>query len=234
MMKEWIPYVYIVKNKTTGLKYLGVRYAKGCHPDDLWKTYFTSSSLIKTLINAYGKEDFYIKIIHKYPNQPDQAIIREAKYFPFIKEREDYLNACFSSGIIDLRINSKAGKVGGSIVRDKQIGIFRSEEERKEWASIGGKVGGKVQAELGLGFHQYKNNPELHKEWASKGGKSSGQFQNKTFQSEMGKRGGIKNKGFVWINDGTKSYKYTKKQQDQVSVEQFLLENTQFAKGRLR
>jgi general stress protein YciG len=233
-MKEWIPYVYIVKNKTTGLKYLGVRYAKSCHPDDLWKTYFTSSSLIKTLINAYGKEDFYVKVLHKYPNEPDQAILREAKYFSFIKERKDYLNACFSSGIIDLRINSKAGKVGGSIVRDKQLGIFRSEEERRKWASIGGKVGGKVQTDLGLGFHQYKNNPELHKEWASKGGKTSGQFQNKTFQSEMGKRGGIKNKGFVWINDGIKSYKYTKKQQDQISVEQFLLENTQFAKGRLR
>jgi len=233
-MKEWIPYVYIVKNKTTGLKYLGVRYAKGCHPDDLWVTYFTSSSLIKKLIDSYGKNDFYVKVIHKYPSCPDQAIIREAKYFPYIKQRDDYLNACFSSGIIDLRINSKAGKVGGNIVKSKKIGIFRSEDDRKEWASMGGKVGGKLQAELGLGFHQYKNNPELHKQWSSKGGKFSGQFQNKKFQSEMGKRGGIKNKGFVWINDGIKSYKYTKKQQESVSIEQFLKENEQYKRGRIK
>jgi hypothetical protein len=233
-MKEWIPYVYVVKNKTTGLKYLGVRYAKGCHPDDLWVTYFTSSSLIKKLIDTYGKNDFYVKVIHKYPSCPETAILREAKYFPYIKQREDYLNACFSSGIIDLRISSKAGKVGGNIVKSKKIGIFRSEDDRKEWASMGGKVGGKLQAELGLGFHQYKNNPELHKEWASMGGKSSGQFQNKTFQSEMGKRGGVKNKGFVWINDGVKSYKYTRKQQELVSIEQFLKENKQYKRGMLR
>ncbi len=43
---------------------------------------------------------------------------------------------------------------------------------RKEQSSKGGKIGGKVQAELGLGFHQYKNNPELHKQWASLGGKA--------------------------------------------------------------
>jgi len=233
-MKEWIPYVYIIKNKTTKMKYLGVRYAKDCHPDDFWTTYFTSSSLIKKLIDVYGKDDFYVKIIHKYPSCPQQAIIREAKYFSLIKKRKDYLNACFSSGIIDLRINSKAGKVGGSIVRDKKIGIFRSENERKEWASKGGKIGGKIQAKLGLGFHQYKTNPDLHKKWASKGGKTSGQFQNKIFQTEMGKRGGIKNKGFVWINDGIKSYKYTKKQQEEISIEQFLIENKQFKKGRLK
>jgi hypothetical protein len=43
---------------------------------------------------------------------------------------------------------------------------------RKQQASKGGKIGGKKQAELGLGFHQYKNNPELHKTWASLGGKA--------------------------------------------------------------
>lgn len=233
-MKEWIPYVYIIKNKTTGLKYLGVRYARNCHPNDFWKKYFTSSSLVKKLIDVYGKDDFYIKIIHKYPNEPSKAILREAKYFPLIQKREDYLNVCFSSGMMDPRINSIAGKIGGSIARDLKVGIFRSEDDRKIWASSGGKIGGKVQAKLGLGFHQYKNNPELHKEWASKGGKSSGQFKNKGFQSEMGKRGGVKNKGFVWINDGIKTYKYTKKQQDQVSLENFLLENVQFKKGRIK
>lgn len=232
-MDLWVPYVYFIKNKTTGLKYIGVRYAKGCNPNDLWITYFTSSSLIKTLINAYGKEDFYIKILHKFPNSPEQAILKEAYYFSLIKEKEDYLNCCYSSGILDLRINSKAGKVGGSLVRDKKIGIFRSNEERKIWASEGGKIGGKKQADLGLGFHVYKSNPDLHKIWASKGGTTSAQFKKKEFQSEMGKRGGVKNKGFVWINDGKNSFKYTKKQQLQIPLDIFLKDNKQFKKGRI-
>lgn len=43
---------------------------------------------------------------------------------------------------------------------------------RKQQASKGGKIGGKKQAELGLGFHQYKTNPDLHRKWSSSGGKS--------------------------------------------------------------
>jgi hypothetical protein len=49
---------------------------------------------------------------------------------------------------------------------------FIPKEIRKKQASKGGKIGGKKQAELGLGFHQYKNNPELHRKWASSGGKA--------------------------------------------------------------
>jgi len=50
--------------------------------------------------------------------------------------------------------------------------IYIPKNIRKEISSKGGKIGGKKQSELGVGFHQYKNNPLLHKQWASKGGKS--------------------------------------------------------------
>lgn len=53
-----IPYVYIIKNKTTGLKYVGVKYAKNADPEKFWVTYFTSSKHVKKLINMFGKEDF--------------------------------------------------------------------------------------------------------------------------------------------------------------------------------
>lgn len=230
---EYVPYVYLIKNKSTGLKYLGVRYAKGCHPNDLWTTYFTSSTSVHKLIEQFGKEDWYVKVIHKFPNNPNAAILKEASYFKYIKQRDDYINLCYSSGIIDLRVHSRAGKIGGSVVYARKIGIFRDEKERKKWASMGGKIGGKRQADLGLGFHQYKNNPELHKKWSSMGGKKSGVFANSIYQSEFGKRGGIKNKGFIWINDGVKSYKYTKKQQTEKSLEQFLVENPNYKKGRV-
>jgi len=233
-MKEYIPYVYLIKNKTTNLKYLGVRYAKDCHPDDLWVEYFTSSKLVKKLIGQFGCDDFLFKVIHQFPNDPESAILKEAYYFKFIKKKNDYLNITYSSGIQDLRINSKAGKVGGTIVYQKKIGIFRNEEERIKWASMGGKVSGKKQAELGLGFHLYKNNMEQHKINSSKGGIASGQFQNKEFQSEMGKRGGVKNKGSRWYTDGKILYKYTEKQQEELSFDDFLKQNPTFSKGKLK
>lgn len=233
---EYIPYVYLIKNKTTGLKYLGVEYSyrsKIANPQNIWFSYFTSSKLVHKLIETYGKEDFQIRIISRYPNDPKSAILKEASFFKLLKERDDYLNLCYSSGLIDLRVASKAGKVGGAICKSKSVGIFRSEEDRKKWYSLGGQKGGKVQAERGLGFHKYKSDPELHKSWSSKGGKTSGQFQNKEFQSNMGKRGGAKNKGFRWYNDGKSSFKYTVNEQKTQPFEEFI-EETKFIKGRAK
>lgn len=130
--------------------------------------------------------------------------------------------------------SSEGGKIGGKKVYDNSTGIFRSEEDRKEWASLGGKVSGKKQAELGLGFHLYKSDPERHRQNSSKGGKTSGVFQNKEFQSEMGKRGGANNKGFIWINDGKRSFKYTARQQKEKTIDDYIQENPHIKIGRLR
>lgn len=35
----------------------GVRYARGCHPDDLWKKYFTSSKVVQEYREKYGEPD---------------------------------------------------------------------------------------------------------------------------------------------------------------------------------
>lgn len=130
--------------------------------------------------------------------------------------------------------SSEGGKIGGKKVYESGVGIFRSVEDRKEWASLGGKVGGKKQAELGLGFHLYKSDPERHRQNSSKGGKTSGVFQNKEFQSKMGKRGGANNKGFIWINDGKRSFKYTARQQKEKTIEDYIQENPHIKIGRLR
>lgn len=57
-----IRYTYLLKNKTTGMFYYGVKYGKGAHPEKFWKTYFTSSKLVKQLIEQYGKDDFVYEI----------------------------------------------------------------------------------------------------------------------------------------------------------------------------
>lgn len=211
------------------MKYIGVRYAKGCHPTDLWVTYFTSSSLVKKLIGQFGKDDFIVRVIHTYPNDPSAAILREARYFEFIKKRDDYLNITYSSGCQDLRISSKGGKVGGAVVYAKKVGIFRSDDDRRAWASAAGKVSGAKQRDLKLGIHGLSKEQRLIN--CSKGGKNGG-FTNPELQRELGKRGGPKNKGFVWLTNGTHSIKYSPKLQLEKSVEDFLKENPTYYKGR--
>ena len=43
------PFFYIVQHKT-GVKYAGIKFARGCSPDDLWTTYFTSSKKVHALL----------------------------------------------------------------------------------------------------------------------------------------------------------------------------------------
>lgn len=58
-------------------------------------------------------------------------------------------------------------------------------------------------------------------------------FHDSEIQRELGKRGGPKNKGFVWLTDGVINIKYSPKQQIDKSVEVFLEENPTFHRGRL-
>jgi hypothetical protein len=52
-----LPYTYLLKWSTTGMKYYGVRYASGCHPTDLWNPYKTSSKHVKSYVQEYGNPD---------------------------------------------------------------------------------------------------------------------------------------------------------------------------------
>lgn len=58
-------------------------------------------------------------------------------------------------------------------------------------------------------------------------------FHDSEIQRELGKRGGPKNKGFVWLTDGVTNIKYSPKRQKEESVEEFLLTNPSFRIGRV-
>lgn len=68
-MSIYTPYTYLIGWSTQNKWYYGVRYAKksnclyetGCHPNDLWVTYFTSSKIVKRYILEQGDPDI-IKI----------------------------------------------------------------------------------------------------------------------------------------------------------------------------
>lgn len=57
-------------------------------------------------------------------------------------------------------------------------------------------------------------------------------FHDPEVQRELGKRGGVKNKGYVWLTDGATNIKYSPKMQLDKSFDEFLAENPAFRRGR--
>lgn len=81
---ETIPYTYKLIFKPTGQYYYGVRYAKGCNPNDLWDKYFTSSKHVHKLIKEYGLNSFTIKITKTFSNKKD-ALLHELNILERVK-----------------------------------------------------------------------------------------------------------------------------------------------------
>ena len=55
-MKEYIPYTYFIKWSAQNIWYYGVEYgfySKTANPNNLWVTYFTSSKLVKEVIEKF-------------------------------------------------------------------------------------------------------------------------------------------------------------------------------------
>jgi hypothetical protein len=87
------PFTYYLYHKPTGKKYYGVRTARGCHPNDLWNTYFSSSELVKQLILEYGEDSFDFQIRKTFKNKRD-ALLWERKVLIKLKASmsDDWLN----------------------------------------------------------------------------------------------------------------------------------------------
>ena len=49
-----MPYTYLLGWSKLNKFYYGVRFAKNCHPDELCKTYFSSSKYVKKIISENG------------------------------------------------------------------------------------------------------------------------------------------------------------------------------------
>jgi len=73
------PFTYHLYHKPTGKHYYGVRYAKGCSPEDLWTTYYSSSSAVHQLIEQHGKDSFVAKV-RKVFETSDAAVVWETKF----------------------------------------------------------------------------------------------------------------------------------------------------------
>jgi len=73
-----IYYTYLLKHIPTNTFYYGVRFAEGCHPEEFWKTYFTSSKKVSKMREQYGDNSFEFEI-RKTFNCKQKAIDWESK-----------------------------------------------------------------------------------------------------------------------------------------------------------
>ncbi len=87
------PFCYYLYHRPTKQHYYGIRYRRGCQPQDLWTKYFSSSSLVKKLINQYGADSFDWQIRKTFDN-PISALLWEHRLLTRINAagRSDWLN----------------------------------------------------------------------------------------------------------------------------------------------
>lgn len=82
-----VPYTYVIGWKDQDKWYYGCRYAKGCHPTDLWKTYFTSSNLVKRYREKYGEPT--VIQIRKVFESAEKCILWENKVIRKLCSKQD-------------------------------------------------------------------------------------------------------------------------------------------------
>lgn len=128
-----LPYTYRIRFIPTGEYYYGVRYAKDCHPSDLWIRYFTSCTKVKKLIKEHGKENFTYEIRQMFDSK-EAAILWEEKVTRKVIHWDNYLNA--NSG---RAFNHSKSVNGGNLAVKRGIGIHAMTQEEK---SAAGRKGG--------------------------------------------------------------------------------------------
>lgn len=123
------PFAYHLYHKPTKKHYYGIRYRKGCSPNELWESYFSSSPIVHQLIEEYGKESF-VPSVRKIFESGAKAVAWESKFLSKVdaQHNEQWLN----------RHNGKNNFIGPHTHTDqskvkigsKIKGIKRSEETK--------------------------------------------------------------------------------------------------------
>lgn len=81
--QQHIPYTYLIGWSNHNKWYYGVRFAKNCHPNELWKSYFTSSKYVKDFRKLHGEPD--IIEVRRTFQKADQAVLWEEKVLSKMK-----------------------------------------------------------------------------------------------------------------------------------------------------
>lgn len=141
-----IPYTYLIGWSNHNKYYYGVRFAKNCNPDDLWKTYFTSSEKVKKSRLEFGEPD--VIDVRKTFSDSKSARLWESKVLRKMNAVSDqrWLN---QTDITD------------KFYHDGPRGTFTPEHrEKMAAAKRGRKISPEHAAALHAGRRNSKNSPE--------------------------------------------------------------------------
>lgn len=102
LMAIYTPYTYLIGWTTHNKWYYGVRYSKvssclyesGCHPDDLWVTYFTSSAEVKIFVEKYGHPDV-VQVRKTFVNSKKAQDWEDRVLKRIFKNKDKWLNKRF-------------------------------------------------------------------------------------------------------------------------------------------
>jgi hypothetical protein len=127
-----IPFTYLIKHVPTNRYYYGVKFEKGCHPNDFWTKYFTSSKKVKGLIKRYGKKSFIFEIRKTFKTQ-QQARNWENKVLRRMKviHRDDFLNETDNIST-NPKVLSKSLKKLYKHTKHHRIGKKQTEETKRK------------------------------------------------------------------------------------------------------
>lgn len=140
------PYTYFLEWSQHNKRYYGVRYAKACHPSDLWNPYKTSSKYVMSFIEEYGEPDI-IEVRKVFSNidsarQWEQNVLRRLD----VTHRDDYLNKTDNISICPIASSDAKKRYWDQYSPDERSAIVApsrskiSKEVRKSSASAAGKA----------------------------------------------------------------------------------------------
>ena len=182
-MNDRIPYTYRIFHIPTGKSYYGARFAKGCNPEDLWKSYFTSSSIIKSLITEYGKNSFTFEVrkIFNCPikcQQYENTVLKKLG----VPYNTNWINRHYGH-VYHHECQSKGGKT----LSQQRLLDPELDAKLRKASSKGGKI-----AALEKNTTDYKNKRSM-------AGKIGGKLGNKEHGRKMCIEFGRKTKGTKWM-----------------------------------
>lgn len=133
----YTPYTYLIGWTELNKWYYGVRYCEkysrtciyktGCHPDDLWKTYFTSSKVVKQYREEYGEPD--VIEIRKTFTSKEKAIKWEERVLQSLDviHKEHWINNNNNGGI---RLTEEGKRNIAAASRAKRGRVKLTEEQK--------------------------------------------------------------------------------------------------------
>lgn len=131
MANQSTPFTYLVGWSSHSLFYYGVRYADGCHPNNLWNTYFTSSDYVKSTRQKLGEPDvIQVRKVFSSKKEASQWEVRVLRRLK-IHENNKFLNKQVNGNwIMDEQTRSKISFTMKGMKRSIEVRIKMSNAKR--------------------------------------------------------------------------------------------------------